>query len=116
MRANTEICMNICAKLKQAMAAAAAKFFVSWNFDWEGLNVRFICDGANLTDSIRSGIHTLNFIKFFDGSEHHVRIRKDDEMKHASYLLYDLMHLRGNNAPRPPGLYKWWRTKSTLLR
>ncbi|XP_073359233.1 uncharacterized protein [Aegilops tauschii subsp. strangulata] len=93
--------MRNCNLLKSAMTEFAKTYFESWDFGFGDLEPAIIHPKRQVSERHLSGFYTMNFCRNFIGDQETDNIHVDDDSSLAAYYLYDILHLKGNNAKRP---------------
>ncbi|KAF7106876.1 hypothetical protein CFC21_107579 [Triticum aestivum] len=93
--------MRNCNLLKSAMTEFAKTYFESWDFRFGDLEPAIIHPKRQVSERHLSGFYTMNFCRNFIGDQETDNIHVDDDSSLAAYYLYDILHLKGNNAKRP---------------
>ncbi|XBI15545.1 hypothetical protein VPH35_057945 [Triticum aestivum] len=92
--------MRNCNLLKSAMSEFAKTYFESWDFGFGDLEPAIIHHKRQVSERHLSGFYTMNFCRNFIGDQETDNIHVDDDSSLAAYYLYDILHLKGNNAKR----------------
>ncbi|XBI15544.1 hypothetical protein VPH35_057944 [Triticum aestivum] len=92
--------MRNCNLLKSAMSEFAKTYFESWDFGFGDLEPAIIHPKRQVSERHLSGFYTMNFCRNFIGDQETDNIHVDDDSSLAAYYLYNILHLKGNNAKR----------------
>ncbi|KAM3388121.1 hypothetical protein ACQJBY_010722 [Aegilops geniculata] len=96
-----ELHMKICTQMKTSLKQCATDFFENWQYDWESMSVHILQCKTTTTLRNCTGLATLMFCRYFEGDNDKFSELQGDANEFASFILYDILHLRGNNGYLP---------------
>ncbi|CAO2184928.1 unnamed protein product [Urochloa humidicola] len=93
---------DVVQKLGVAMEQCAKYLFEGWERSWLNPNLHFYISISDSPPRNRSGVFVAHFCRHFNGSTISSAITMDTVKLSTALLLYDALHLVGNEGKLPP--------------